>query len=57
MIHGATVQVIDGDRITLPSEIRRIENIKKGDYVKITIEKIFSVAELKQDKAERRKNI
>lgn len=40
MIHNATVKVIKDGRITIPSDIRELEDIKEGDYVKITIEKI-----------------
>lgn len=39
-IHSATLKVIQGGRITIPQEVREIENIQEGDYVKITIEKI-----------------
>lgn len=35
--HGATVQIIEGGRITIPSEIRKVENIEEGDFLKITI--------------------
>ena len=35
--HGATVQVIEGGRITIPSEVRKVENIEEGDFIKITI--------------------
>lgn len=40
MIHSATVKVIKDGRITIPSDIREIEGIGEGDYLKITIEKI-----------------
>lgn len=39
-IHSATVKVIKDGRITIPSDIRDLEDIKEGDYLKITIEKI-----------------
>ena len=39
-IHSATLKVIQGGRITIPQEVREIENIQEGDYVKVTIEKI-----------------
>lgn len=39
-VHSATLKVIQGGRITIPQEVRELENIKEGDYVKITIEKI-----------------
>lgn len=39
-IHAATVKVIKDGRITIPFEIRELEEIKIGDYLKITIEKI-----------------
>jgi AbrB family looped-hinge helix DNA binding protein len=39
-IHSATLKVIQGGRITIPQEVREIENIEEGDYVKVTIEKI-----------------
>jgi AbrB family looped-hinge helix DNA binding protein len=40
LIHTATVKVIKDGRITVPQEIRDLEDIKEGDYLKITIEKI-----------------
>lgn len=40
MIHSATVKVIKDGRITIPQEIRELEGIKEGNYLKITIEKI-----------------
>lgn len=40
MTHSATVKVIKDGRITIPSDIRELEDIKEGDYIKITIEKI-----------------
>jgi AbrB family looped-hinge helix DNA binding protein len=40
IIHNATVKVIKDGRITIPQEIREIEDIKEGDYLKVTIEKI-----------------
>lgn len=40
MIHSATVKVIKDGRITIPSDIRELEGIKEGDFLKITIEKI-----------------
>ncbi len=39
-IHSATVKVIKDGRITIPSDIRKLEDINEGDYLKITIEKI-----------------
>lgn len=39
-IHVATVRVIKNGRITIPQEIRDLEDINEGDYLKITIEKI-----------------
>ena len=39
-IHSATVKVIKDGRITIPQEIRDIEDIREGDYLKVTIEKI-----------------
>ena len=39
-IHGATVRMIADGRVTIPNEIREIEGIKEGDYVKITVEKV-----------------
>jgi AbrB family looped-hinge helix DNA binding protein len=38
--HNATLRVMEGGRITIPAEIRELENIKVGSYVKVTIEKI-----------------
>lgn len=49
--HIATVKVLEMGRITIPSEIRYVEGIKKGDYVQIAIEKITNRAHpLKSDK-------
>lgn len=39
-VHHATVKVIQNGRVTIPLEIRELEDIKEGDYVEITIEKI-----------------
>lgn len=39
-LHNATVKVIKDGRITIPQEIREIESIKEGDFLKIIIEKI-----------------
>jgi len=39
-VHAATVKVIKNGRITIPQEIRDLEDITEGDYLKITIEKI-----------------
>jgi AbrB family looped-hinge helix DNA binding protein len=39
-IHSATVKVIKGGRVTIPQEIREVEDIEEGDYIKITIEKV-----------------
>lgn len=39
-IHHATVKVMKSGRITIPSEIRDLENIKEGSYLRIRIEKI-----------------
>lgn len=40
MLHSATVRVIKDGRITIPLDIRNVEGIEEGDYLKITIEKI-----------------
>jgi AbrB family looped-hinge helix DNA binding protein len=37
---SAIVKVMDGGRVTIPSEIRDIENIEEGDYLEISITKI-----------------
>jgi AbrB family looped-hinge helix DNA binding protein len=39
-VHHATVKVIKDGRITIPSDIRELEGIKEGDFLKITIQKI-----------------
>ncbi len=39
-IHTATVKVIKDGRITIPLGIRELEDIKIGDYLKITVEKL-----------------
>ena len=38
--HFATVKVMKHGRITIPSDIRDVEDIKEGDFVQISIEKI-----------------
>ena len=37
---SAIVKVMNGGRVTIPSEIRDIESIKEGDYLEISITKI-----------------
>jgi AbrB family looped-hinge helix DNA binding protein len=37
---SAIVKVMEGGRVTIPSEIRDIENIGEGDYLEISISKI-----------------
>lgn len=37
---SAILKVIQGGRITIPTEIRELQKIQEGDFVKITIEKI-----------------
>ena len=39
-IHSDTLKVIQGGRITIPTEVRELEHIREGDYVKVTIEKV-----------------
>ncbi len=39
-VHSATLKVIKGGRVTIPQEIREVEGIKEGDYIKINIEKV-----------------
>lgn len=41
--HSATVKVIKDGRVTIPQEIREVEGIKEGDFVRITIERIEKV--------------
>ena len=38
--HFATIKVMKDGRLTIPSDIRELEGIGKGAYVKISIEKI-----------------
>jgi len=38
--HSAIVKVIKDGRITIPQEIRELQNIHEGDYLKVTILKI-----------------
>lgn len=38
--HYATVKVMGGGRITIPSDIRELEGIGEGNYVQVSIEKI-----------------
>jgi bifunctional DNA-binding transcriptional regulator/antitoxin component of YhaV-PrlF toxin-antitoxin module len=35
--------ICDG-RVTIPLEIREVEEIKEGDYIKITVEKVQNPA-------------
>lgn len=44
-IHSATVKVIKDGRITIPQGIRECEDIREGDYLKITIMKIEKTKE------------
>jgi len=39
-LHNATVKVIKDGRVTIPQEIRELESIKEGDFLRITIQKI-----------------
>jgi len=39
-VHSATVRMICDGRVTIPLEIRDVEGIKEGDYIKITVEKV-----------------
>jgi len=39
-VHSATVRMIADGRITIPREIREVEGIKQGDFIKITVEKV-----------------
>ena len=48
-IHSATLKVIQGGRITIPTEVCELEHIQEGDYVKVTIEKIEREKEKKRD--------
>ncbi len=38
--HFATVKVMKSGRITIPSDIRELEDINEGSYLRISIEKI-----------------
>jgi bifunctional DNA-binding transcriptional regulator/antitoxin component of YhaV-PrlF toxin-antitoxin module len=38
--YSATVKVIKDGRVTIPGQIREVEGIVEGDFIKITIEKI-----------------
>ena len=49
--HFATVKVIKNGRITIPSDIRELEDIKEGSFVRISVEKIEEVGEEKKQKA------
>ena len=39
--HTATLKVIKGGRVTLPSEVRDLEHIEEGDYVEVTFHKLI----------------
>jgi len=52
--YHATVKVMGGGRITIPSEIRKVENIKEGSYLEISIEKIEDADASKNLKANRK---
>lgn len=43
-VHSATVRMICDGRVTIPLEIRDVEGIKEGDYIKITVEKVQTSA-------------
>jgi AbrB family looped-hinge helix DNA binding protein len=45
-VHHATVKVIQNGRVTIPLEIRELEDIKEGDYVEITIKKLERVKKI-----------
>ena len=38
--HTATLKIIEGGRVTIPATVRELENIKEGDWVRITVEKV-----------------
>ena len=40
VVLSATVRMICDGRVTIPLEIRDVEGIKEGDYIKITVEKV-----------------
>ena len=48
--HFATVKVIKNGRITIPSDIRELEDIKEGSFVRISVEKIDEAGEEKKQK-------
>lgn len=54
-IHNATLKVIGGGRVTIPSEIRELENIKDGSFVKISIEKIDATSKAENSRVNNRK--
>ena len=43
--HFATVKVIKNGRITIPSDIRELEDIEEGSFVRISVEKIQAAGE------------
>ena len=48
--HFATVKVIKNGRITIPSDIRELEGIEEGSFVRISVEKIEELGKGKQQK-------
>ncbi|MGZ4135244.1 MAG: AbrB/MazE/SpoVT family DNA-binding domain-containing protein [Halobacteriota archaeon] len=44
VVLSATVRMICDGRVTIPLEIREVEGIKEGDYIKITVEKVENPA-------------
>ena len=44
VVLSATVRMICDGRVTIPLEIREVEGIKEGDYIKITVEKVQNPA-------------
>ncbi len=38
--HFATIKVMLNGRLTIPSDIRELEHIRRGNYVRVSIEKI-----------------
>jgi len=48
-VHSATVKVIQNGRITIPTDIRECEDIKLGDFLFVTFEKMAQPARLPKD--------
>ncbi len=47
--HSAVVQIVGQGKITVPIEIREFENLKKGDFLFVTFEKMEQPTQLQKN--------